>query len=103
MRPDRMILGEIRSHEVVPFLLSINTGHGGMMASVHSNSAIDAIHRLCLLFQIYSKKTSVDYPEVLKLVCQGVDFIIYLEDKRVCSILEIKGSEGTTPYYELYN
>lgn len=103
MRPDRMILGEIRSHEVVPFLLSINTGHGGMMASLHANSAIDAIHRLCLLFQIYSKQTSVNYPDVLKLVCQGVDYIFHLENKCITNILEIKGCEGTTPYYELWN
>lgn len=103
MRPDRLILGEIRSDEVVPFLLSINTGHGGMMASLHANGAIDAIHRLCLLFQIYSQQTTVSYPEVLKLVCQGVDFIFHLEEKRVVNILEVKGSEGTTPYYELWN
>ncbi len=103
MRPDRIILGEVRSDEVIPFLLSINTGHGGMMASLHANSAIDAIHRLCLLFQIYSQKTTVNYPEVLKIVCQGVDFIFHLENKRVTNILQIKGCEGMTPFYEVWN
>lgn len=103
MRPDRLVLGEIRSHEVVPFLLSLNTGHGGMMASLHANSALDAIHRLCLLFQVYSQQVAVSYQEVLKLVCQGVDFILFLENKKVESILEIKGSEGMTPYYETWS
>jgi type IV secretion system protein VirB11 len=103
MRPDRMILGEIRSAEVVPFLLSINTGHGGMMSSLHANSALDALHRLCLLFQVYSQQMNVSYHDVMKLVCQGIDFIIFLEHKRVTSIVEVKGCEGTTPYYEMWN
>ncbi len=100
LRPDRIVLGEIRSHEVVPFLLSLNTGHGGMMASVHANSALDAIQRLCLLFQVYSGETGIQYQEILKLLCTGIDLIIHMENKRVTSILEIKGSEGMTPFYQ---
>lgn len=103
MRPDRLILGEIRSSEIVPFLLSINTGHGGMMASLHANSALDALHRLCLLFQVYSGQMNIGYHDVLKLVCQGVDFVIHIENKKVINILEIKGCEGMTPYYEMWN
>ncbi len=103
IRPDRIVLGEIRSSEVVPFLLSINTGHGGMMASLHANSAIDAIHRLCLLFQIYGGEIGVNYNEVLKLVCQGVDFIVHLNHKEITEIMEIKGCEGTTPFYQTWN
>jgi type IV secretion system protein VirB11 len=103
MRPDRLVLGEIRSSEVVPFLLSINTGHGGMMASLHANSALDALHRLCLLFQVYSGQMNISYHDVLKLVCQGIDFILHLENKKVVNILEVKGCEGMTPYYELWN
>ncbi len=103
LRPDRIVLGEIRSSEVVPFLLSINTGHGGMMASLHANSCIDAIHRLCLLFQIYGGEIGVNYSEVLKLVCQGVDFIVHLNHKEVTEIMEVKGCEGTTPFYQTWN
>lgn len=103
MRPDRLVLGEIRSAEVVPFLLSINTGHGGMMASLHANSALDSLERLCLLFQVYCGQLNMAHQEVMKLVCQGIDFIYYLSNKKVESIVEIKGCEGTTPYYELWN
>ncbi|MCR9206101.1 MAG: CpaF/VirB11 family protein [Halobacteriovoraceae bacterium] len=103
MRPDRIVLGEIRSREVIPFLLSLNTGHGGMMASLHSNSALDAIHRLCLLFQIYSGEKGVSYQEILKLICRGIDFIIFVENKEVQTIMEVKGSEGMTPFYETWN
>lgn len=103
MRPDRMVLGEIRSGEVVPFLLSINTGHGGMMTSLHANSALDALHRLCLLFQVYSQQMNISYHDVMKLVCQGIDYVCFLENKRITSLLEVKGCEGMTPYYEMYN
>jgi type IV secretion system protein VirB11 len=100
MRPDRIILGEIRSNEVVPFLLSLNTGHKGMMASLHANSAIDAISRLALLFQIYSDQEGILYQDIIKLICQGVDFIIHIKRKGICEVIEILGSEGTTPYYK---
>jgi type IV secretion system protein VirB11 len=103
LRPDRIVLGEIRSHEVVPFLLSLNTGHGGMMASLHANSALDAIQRLCLLFQVYSGETGIQYQEILKLLCTGIDLIIHMEDKKVVDILEIRGSEGMTPFYQSWN
>jgi len=103
LRPERIILGEIRSHEVVPFLLSLNTGHGGMMASVHSNSALDALQRLCLLFQVYSGETGIQYQEILKLLCTGIDLIVHIENKKVVDILEIRGSEGMTPFYQSWN
>jgi type IV secretion system protein VirB11 len=103
MRPDRIVLGEIRSREVIPFLLSLNTGHGGMMASLHSNSALDAIHRLCLLFQIYSGEKGISYQEILKLICRGIDFILFVENKKIETILEVKGSEGMTPFYETWS
>ena len=103
MRPDRLIIGEIRSAEVVPFLLSINTGHGGMMASLHANSGLDALHRMTLLFQIYCGQMNISYHDVLKLVCQGVDFVFFLNQKKIESIVEVKGCEGMTPYYEMWN
>lgn len=103
MRPDRIILGEIRSSEVIPFLLSLNTGHKGMMASLHANSAIDAIGRLALLFQIYGEQEGVQYQDIIKLICQGIDYIIHIENKGISEIIEIMGSEGTTPYYKKWD
>ncbi len=100
MKPDRLIVGEIRSGEVVPFLLACNTGHKGLMASVHANSAADALTRLALLFQIYSPQKGLSFPEVLKLICQGIETIVYVESKRVVEIIQVLGSEGDTPYYK---
>ena len=49
MRPDRLVLGEVRGAEAVPLVQAMNTGHDGSMATIHANSAADAISRLCSL------------------------------------------------------
>ena len=73
------------------------------MASLHANSGLDSLHRMCLLFQIYSGQMNIGYHEVMKLVCQGVDFVFFLKNKKIESIIEVKGCEGTTPFYEMWN
>ncbi|MGH8506445.1 MAG: CpaF family protein, partial [Stenotrophobium sp.] len=49
MRPDRIIVGEVRGDEVLDMLQAMNTGHDGSMTTIHANSTRDAIHRLELL------------------------------------------------------
>jgi pilus assembly protein CpaF len=49
MRPDRIILGEVRGDEVLDMLQAMNTGHDGSMTTLHANSVRDAIHRIELL------------------------------------------------------
>jgi pilus assembly protein CpaF len=49
MRPDRLVLGEVRGAEAVQLVQAMNTGHDGSMATVHANSAVDAIARVCSL------------------------------------------------------
>ncbi|MGJ8668529.1 MAG: CpaF family protein [Oceanococcus sp.] len=49
MRPDRIVLGEVRGDEVLDMLQAMNTGHEGSMTTLHANSAQDALHRLELL------------------------------------------------------
>lgn len=46
MRPDRLIIGEIRSGEAIDFLQAMNTGHGGTMGTIHANSPLDTLLRL---------------------------------------------------------
>jgi pilus assembly protein CpaF len=46
MRPDRIIVGEVRGGEALDMLQAMNTGHGGSMSTLHANSALDALHRL---------------------------------------------------------
>ncbi|MDP2290560.1 MAG: ATPase, T2SS/T4P/T4SS family [Actinomycetota bacterium] len=49
MRPDRLVVGEIRGSEAVHLLQALNTGHDGSLATVHANSALDALERLASL------------------------------------------------------
>src|SRR3546814_11679236 len=49
MRPDRIIVGEVRGDEVLDMLQAMNTGHDGSMTTLHANSTRDAIHRMELL------------------------------------------------------
>jgi len=46
LRPDRIVIGEIRGGEALDFLQALNTGHGGSMGTIHANSPVDALARL---------------------------------------------------------
>ena len=98
MRPDRIILGEMRSSEVIPFLLAMNTGHKGLMSTLHANSALDAVKRVAQLFCLY-QGGEMNYPLVLKLVSANVDVAIHLENKRVKEMIEVKGAEADQVYF----
>lgn len=98
MRPDRIILGEMRSSEVIPFLLAMNTGHKGLMSTLHANSSSDAVKRVAQLFCL-SQGGNINYELVLKLVCSNVDIAIHLEDKKVYEVIEVLGSEGEQVYF----
>ena len=100
MAPDRIVLGEIRSKEIVPFFLSMNTGHKGMMSTVHADSAPETFSRLGLLFSLYQNTGSIDYSLVMKLLCQSLDIVIFLKEKKVFEIIKVLGSEKGHPYYE---
>jgi type IV secretion system protein VirB11 len=91
MRPDRLILGEMRSHEVVPFLLSMNNGHKGLMTTIHANNAQDAITRAALLFEFYSESKSITFEQILKLITKDLDYVIHLDKKRVTEIIKVIG------------
>ena len=101
MKPDRMIMGEIRSKEALNFLLQMNTGHKGMMATIHANSSPDALLRLAWLFCFYSPKDSFPFNMVLKMICQNINLVIHMKDKKIDKCIEVLGSEDETPYFKL--
>ncbi len=86
---DRIILGEIRSIEIYPFILSMNTGLKGFMSTLHANSALDTMHRLGILFEFYSQSNTLKFETVMKLICSQIDFVVYMEDKQVKEIIEV--------------
>lgn len=100
LTPDRLIVGEMRSHEVIPYLLAMNTGLKGLLSTIHSSSAADAIARLGMLFSLYHNQDGLNYDTLISIICKNLDYVIYMEDKKVKEIIRIIGSERGTPYFE---
>ena len=76
MRPDRIILGELRGEESRTFLEAINTGHGGSFTTIHADSAAKAIDRLAIM--VMAAGLGMGFEEV-KVYCRGaVDVVVQL-------------------------
>ena len=93
MRPDRLIIGEVRGAESVDMLQALNTGHAGSMSTAHSNSAKDMLYRLETMVLM-----GMDIPAlaVRRQLASGIDLMIHLgrlRDKRRV-IMEISEMEG---------
>src|SRR5690554_3869290 len=99
MRPDRIILGEIRGAEVLDVLTAMNTGHDGSMSTVHANSASDALLRLETLVGFSGMQ--VADKTLRNTICSAIDIVIQLTrlaDGRRCvsEILEVVGLRDDT-------
>ena len=97
MRPDRIIIGEVRGAEAVDMLQAMNTGHEGSMTTIHANSARDALSRLEVTvsmagFDIPSRALRQQIASALNLVIQ-VQRLVGGKRKLV-SVSEITGMEG---------
>ncbi|MCK5072582.1 MAG: Flp pilus assembly complex ATPase component TadA [Bacteriovoracaceae bacterium] len=100
MRPDRIILGEMRSHEVVPFVLAMNTGHKGLISTIHANSAADTISRISILFSLYSGNRELKNETITELITKNIDYIIHLEGREIAEVIRLAGQEDGVPYFE---
>jgi len=77
MRPDRIIVGEIRGAEAVDVLQAMNTGHSGSMATVHANSPTDLISRLETMLLMAGLNLNPD--SARRMIASSVDMIIHLK------------------------
>jgi pilus assembly protein CpaF len=97
MRPDRIIVGEVRGDEVLDMLQAMNTGHDGSMTTIHANSTRDAIHRLELLagFAGYNGSEITFRGQVASAIHLLVH-VARLPDgkRRLTSITEVLGLSG---------
>ncbi|OWJ77170.1 type II secretion system protein E [Haematobacter genomosp. 1] len=76
MRPDRIILGELRAGEAKTFLEAINTGHGGSFTTLHAETAARAIERLALM--VLSTGIAMPYESVVRYCRQSIDVVVQL-------------------------
>ena len=100
MRPDRLILGEMRGREVIPFMLAMNTGHQGLLSSIHADSAAQALERVSILFNLFSPHP-LDTFYVMNMICKNVHFVVHLEHKRIKEIIQIHGQDKGRPIFDL--
>jgi len=97
MRPDRIIVGEVRGEEVIDMIQAMNTGHDGSLSTGHGNSIEGMLRRLESMFL-----QAADFPiEAIRAqIAEGIDIIVHmgrLSDKtrKVLEIAEIKGFDGS--------
>ena len=77
MRPDRIILGEMRGSEAMTFLRSVNTGHPGSMSTIHADSPERAIDQLALL--VLQTGARMEWNDIVRYVRRSLDLIVQLK------------------------
>ena len=96
LRPDRIIVGEVRGAEALDMLKAWNTGHPGGIATVHANSAVSALYRLEQLVQ----ETVVTVPR--RLIAEAIDMIVFIAGRglarRVETIARVAGVDPDGGY-----
>jgi pilus assembly protein CpaF len=97
MRPDRIIVGEVRGGEVLDMLQAMNTGHDGSLSTIHANSARDALMRLETLAAMTG--LNIQSAFIRRYISSALNIIIHLArlvdgSRKVISFQEIAGMEG---------
>ncbi len=97
MRPDRIIVGEVRGAEALDMLQAMNTGHDGSLTTVHANTPRDAVSRLEVMVSLAN--SSMQLTSIRQQISSAVNVLVQaarLSDgsRRVTSITEVTGMEG---------
>lgn len=106
MRPDRIVLGEVRGEEVMDMLQAMNTGHDGCMSTVHANNPEDAMLRLEMLAGLAKFQGTEN--TLRKMIAAGIELVVQIArlpngQRKVVSITEVVGvRDGQFVLNELY-
>ena len=99
MRPDRIVVGEVRGEEAIDMLQAMNTGHEGSLTTIHANSPRDALNRLEAMVSM----ANLNLPEkaIRQHVSSAINVIIQINRlpdgmRKLTSVSEITGMEGTS-------
>jgi pilus assembly protein CpaF len=97
MRPDRIIVGEVRSEEALDMLQAMNTGHDGSLTTIHANTPRDALGRLETMVAM----ANLNIPEsaIRRQISSAIDVVVQVSrlsdgTRKVVSLAEITGMEG---------
>jgi pilus assembly protein CpaF len=99
MRPDRIVIGEVRGGEAIDMLQAMNTGHDGSLTTIHANTPRDALARLETMIQMTGMRLSDR--AMRQQVASAINLVVQVArlsdgSRRVTSISEITGMEGET-------
>jgi pilus assembly protein CpaF len=97
MRPDRIIVGEVRAEEALDMLQAMNTGHDGSLTTIHANSPRDALHRLDTM--VAMANLNIPDKAVRQQVASAIEIVVQIArmsdgTRKVTAISEITGMEG---------
>ncbi len=97
MRPDRIIVGEVRGEEALDMLQAMNTGHDGSLTTIHANSPRDALHRLNTM--VAMANLNIPDKAMRQQIAAALDLVIQVSrmsdgTRKVTSISEVTGMEG---------
>jgi type IV secretion system protein VirB11 len=96
LRPDRIIVGEVRGAEALDMLKAWNTGHPGGIATVHANSAPSALYRIEQLVQ----ESVTVIPR--RLIAEAIDLVVFIagrgSSRRIDAIAEVSGLDANGDY-----
>jgi pilus assembly protein CpaF len=99
MRPDRIIVGEVRGGEALDMLQAMNTGHDGSLSTLHANTARDALARLETLVLM----AGMDLPEraIREQIASAINVVVHMSrladgTRKIVNVSEITGMEGQT-------
>ncbi len=97
MRPDRIIVGEVRGQEAFDMLQAMNTGHDGSLTTIHSNSPRDALMRLESMVAMAQLGTVIEF--MRRFIASAINVIIHIArmvdgTRKIISVQEITGMEG---------
>jgi pilus assembly protein CpaF len=97
MRPDRIVVGEVRGGEALDMLQAMNTGHDGSLTTAHSNTPRDTLHRV----ETMTLMAGMDLPlrAIREQIASAFDLIVHLQrladgTRKVVQVSEVQGMEG---------
>ena len=106
MRPDRIVVGEVRGAEALDMLQAMNTGHDGSMSTLHANSPADAVSRLETMALMAG--TELPTEAVRKQIASAVNLVVHMERvqggrRKVVAVTELAGVErGEIRYHDVF-
>ncbi len=105
MRPDRIVIGEVRGAEAMDLVLALNTGHSGALTTVHANSPADAVRRIEMLALMAD--LGIPYEVLRAQIAGALDLVLHLErgpggERLAIALTEVEAAPGGVGVRELW-